>query len=602
MFKSIDLSKSTLPIEIKGAKLKAKEKQILRKIASSDPDRSKRKKEYKRRREFFAGKHESYTNIIGLTQKSKKGHADQVVNLAGKSVLKIYHALTNTPPQMKMLPLDQTDDLETFNSQAAEDFEDRVLWKNHFWKRGFKRAALTQCVDGDFAIKVYLDPEDNEIKVISAEKMENIGVGWRSDDALEYDWVTHREAMSVSSIKDMWGIDVKPDIEVKGQETSGQQGDEWNVKNAKIGDFSATTEDKITEPMAYVTEYADNKAYAILINDKIVSYVIHGYGFNPWVIGHSLHIPGKPWSKALIDDLMSPNVELNEVLNDDRDYIRTASNSKFIARNMSDFDPESIKPGSGQVIFVDGPDSDFSTLGQTVNTYPVDTYIGHITGYIHDLLVPAVGFGSGSSDSGKSKAIDFQTIVDVVDDLRISWELVMDAVSERIQKLGHKYFGEAVNPEATYWLNPDGVFEVRQCEYSWTDIVPITQSDRIVDVLNKFQMGLPFVKVWEELGYKDPQAIIELMKKEAEDPILTAMRAKMYAVLPGMVQAAQSQQEAMIPPSMPGAPEVNQAAPTLNSSQNEGNQPMSVAGGTTSISTPEGALATAQQNLTAKGM
>lgn len=597
MVKNIDLDNSKLTIELKGKELEAKQKQINARVGSSEPDRNKRKKEYKRRREFFAGKHESYTNIIGLTQKSKKGHADQVVNLAGKSITKIYHSISNTPPQVKVLPLDQTDDLETLNAQAVEDFQERVFWKNKFWKRGFKRATLSQCVDADFALKVYLDPSDNEIKVISAEKMENVAVGWRSDDALEYDWVAHRELMSVSAIKNLWGIEVKPDVEVKGQESSGSQGDEWGAKSARVGEFSSNTQDEITEPMAYVTEYADDKAYAILIDEQIVSYVVHEYGFNPWVIGHSLHIPGKAWSKGLIDDLMSPNVELNEVLNDDRDYIRTASNSKFIARNMSDFNPESIKPGSGQVIFVDGPDSDFSTLGQTVNTYPVDTYIGHIKGFIHDLLVPAVGFGSGGADSGRSKAIDFQTIVDVTDDLRIAWELVLDGVTERIQKLGQKYFG------GDYWMNPNGEFEVRMCEYSWTDIVPISASDKIVDVLNKFSMGLPFAKVWEELGYKDPQAIIELMKKEAEDPLLTAYRSKMYNLLPGIQQGMVAQQQAMtpeVPGGVPGAPEVNQAAPTLTTSENQNAQPVSVAGGTTSTSTPGGLIAQARQNLLAQ--
>ena len=594
---NIDLAKSKLSIEIKGKELEDKQKEILGKIGTGESDRSKRKKEYKRRREFFAGKQEAYTNIVGLTQKSKKGHADQVVNLAGKSVTKIYHSVSNTPPQVKILPLDQTDDLEVLNAQAVEDFQERVFWKNKFWKRGFKRATLSQCVDADFAIKVYLDPEDNEIKIISAEKMENLSVGWRSDDALDYDWVSHSENMSVASIKNLWRIEVKADVEVKGQESSGSQGDEWGVKSGKVGEFSSNTEDAPTQSMARVTEFATDKVYAILINSQIVSYVVHDYGFNPWVIGHSLHIPGKAWSKGLIDDLMSPNVELNEVLNDDRDYIRTASNSKFIARNMSDFNPESIKPGSGQVIFVDGPDSDFSTLGQTVNTYPVDTYIGHITGYIHDLLVPAVGFGSSGADSGRSKAIDFQTIVDVSDDLRIAWELVLDGVTERIQKLGQKYFG------GDYWMNPNGEFEVRQCEYSWTDIVPISASDKIVDTLNKFSMGLPFAKVWEELGYKDPQAIIELMKKEAEDPLLTAYRSKMYNLLPGIQESMLAQQQAMtpqIPGAVPGAPEVNQAAPTLTSSENQAAQPMSVAGGTTSTSTPGGMIAQARQNLLAE--
>jgi len=597
----VDLTNSNLKIELKDDdKIREKiEKEILADISGANPDKDERKRMYDKRRDFVAGRQEGYTNIIGLTQKSKQGHADQVVNYVGRSAVKIYHSVGNNPPNIKTLPLSRTNQIEGLRAQSVEDFVDRVFWRNKWWKQGYKRAVMNQVVIGDFGVKVYYDSSTKEIKVTQAEKVENLLVGWRSDDALQYDWVAHTSMMSIDFINNEWGIKVKPEIDNKGGSKSGQHGDEWSVDNKSSVNSPIGTKDYSTQPMATVTEYCTDEIYAIVIGDTLCQYIKHEWGFNPWVIGHSLHMPGKPWSKSYIDDLMSPNIELNEVRNDARDYIRTASNAKYVAKNMSDFDPESIKPGSGQVIFIDGPESDFSTLTQTVNTYPVDTYVQTTKSFIHDMLVPEVGFGSSGSDSGRKSAIDYQTILDVTTDLRDAWELVLDGIIERIQILGHKYFSGV-----DFWNNADTEeFETRMIEFSWEDVMPISASDKIVNIMNKFQMGLPFETTFDELGYKDPKAIMEIMKQEAEDPVLVEYRAKMYNFMKGGVQA---QQEAMAATQAPtttlGAPQINTPSPTLVSSENQGNKkPMSVSGGTTSYTSGQGLINKAAQNLGAQG-
>lgn len=598
----VDLSRSKLPIELTDDdKVREKiQEEIKADIKGASADKDERKRMYDKRRDFVAGRQEKYTNIVGLTQKSKQGHADQVINYVGRSAVKIYHSVANNPPHIKGLPLSRTNEIEGLRAQSVEDFIDRVFWRNKWWKQGYKRAVMNQVVIADFAIKVYFDSDKKEIKVTQAEKMENLVVGWRSDDALEYDWVAHTSMMSIDFIREKWGIKVKPEVDPKSGSGSGQHGDEWGVDNGSSVNSPTSTKDFSTQPMAQVTEYTTDEIYAIIIGGKLCEYVKHEWGFNPWVIGHSLHMPGKPWSKSYIDDLMSPNIELNEASNDERDYIRTASNAKYTAKNMSDFDPESIKPGSGQVIFIDGPDSDFATLQQTVNTYPVDTYVTRTKSYIHDMLVPEVGFGSSGSDSGRKSAIDYQTILDVTNDLRDSWELVLEAIIERIQILGKKYF-----PSVDFWNNPEtDEFEVRMIDFDWDDVMPISTSDKIVNILNKFQMGLPFETTFEELGYKDPRSVIEMMKKEAEDKILVEYRAKLYTMMKGGLEAQADQAmatQAITPTVTPGAPQVNSPSPTLVSSENQGGlKPMSTAGGTTSYSSGAGIIAKEAQNLGAK--
>jgi len=594
--KIIDTKDSKLVLEGTKKERDEKKKEIIELLSYGESDRLERKRVIEVRRDFFEGNHGKYTNITGLIKKEKKGHANAVINYAGMTAIKLYYAVGNNPPKTTFLPIDIIVDEEVVNTQMVENFCERVMWRNKFWKRGYKRGAMNQIVLADFAIKVYYDKNDKDIKVINVEKPENLIVIWRGDDLQEYIGVAHKELISVKAIKDEFGIEVKPDVTPKGSKGevskgSHQAGQEYTTKSSEQTGRGNVPEAKLTAPSAWVVDWWDEEINVVLIGENLVQYVKHNWNFNPYTIGHNIHNPGKPWSLSDIDFLIDPNVELNEVSNDERDFIRVGANTKFVAINMPDFDPESLKPGSGQVIFVDGPDSDFRALPIQVNTFPADSYANRMKKHLHDLGIPEVTYGGASGVSGRAKAIDYQSMLDKVDDKRDAWELVLRGVYDRIQILGQKYF------PAEYWNGPDGNFEIRQVDFDWHDILPITQSDRIVDIINKVQgLGLPLRTALAELGYKDVEAIVELIKKEARDEDLAPIKAKMWALLPGIREAQEEVVEA--------TPEANVPGPTLTRAQNQGREsklPMATREGTVSFTTPRGMVEQQRQNLRARG-
>jgi hypothetical protein len=576
----------------------AKRQEILDYLAYGEADRLERKRVTEVRRDFFEGNQGKYTNITGLVKKERKGHVNAVINYAGMTAIKLYYAIGNNPPKPTITPIDVTDDVEVTNTQMVENFCDRVMFINRFWKRGYKRGAMNQGVLGDFSIKVYYDSKDKTIKVINVEKPENLIVIWRGDDLQETIAVAHKELVSIKAIENEFGYkvikaDVTPDT-AKGDVSQGshEPGFEYTTKTSDQTGRGNVPDVKLTSPSSWVVDYWDEDYNVVLIGEKIVQYVKHDWGFNPYTIGHNIHNPGKPWSFSDIDFLIDPNVELNEVSNDERDFIRVGANTKFIARNMNDFDPESLKPGSGQVIFVEGPDSNFETLPVQVNTFPADSYATRMKKHIHDMGIPEVTYGGATGNSGRAKAIDYQSMLDKTDDKRDAWELVLQEVYRKIQILGQKYF------PSEFWLNSQGEPEVRQVDFDWSDIVPITQSERIVDVVNKVQgIGLPIKTALAELGYKDVDAQMELIKKEAQDPEIAPIKAKMWNLTPGIMEA---QQEAL---QQTPSPSVNESGPTLTPGENQGRErslPMAVAGGQTSFSSPKGFIERSQQNLRAK--
>lgn len=626
----IDVTNSSLIMDGDEKLQKEWSKKISDRVDYLKSDQEERKRIYKIRDDFYTGNHQKYSNIVGLNRKEKKGHANSVLNYAGKTTQKIAQTLSNSPPHITF-PIDYVYkpdnpnyEIEEIRTQSVEDAVDETFRVNKFWRRGYRRGAFNQSVKGDFAVKVYPFKDENDewsIKIVGQEKMENLMVGWRGDDAKEYDYVICEELRSIQSIEEEWGIKV-PSARAVTQDTqsgsttssSHNNNNEWGMKQANTGG-SMLPSGQNNVPSVYVLEYDDENVYAIKVDGKLVQLVIKDGITYPkmkfWYIGENIPKTGSHWSIADIDYIIDPNIELNEASNEERDYIRVGANQKYVAYNMDDFDPESVKTGSGGVISISSPDNSarFEPLQTNVNTYPADTYLTRMKKHLHDLGVPEVTFGSAGTDSGRSKALDYQSLVDLIEFKQDSWELVLDDVIVAIQKLLYFYYKHEFLTDAE-----TGKFKARLPEYDWADIVPTTKSDQIVNVVNKVQMGLPFKIAYKELGYRDVDSIIEEMKKEAKDDELMLYRAKKFQYSKGIVDA---QMEATKATSAMGGGmggegdmggmaggDVNaqNAAPTLTTSQNDsGAKPMSVRGGTTSFSSAKGLIDATQQNLQAQG-
>ncbi len=623
--KNLDLSNSKLILDGTEEQQSAWSEKIDTRAKVLETDKLDRESVYKVRRDFYVGNQAKYTNIVGLQAKEKKGHANAVINYAGKTAAKIAYSLTNNPPNItypvdpNYKPIAPNYTTEESRTQASEDFNDEVLRRNKFWKRGYRKGVFNQVVVGDFAIKIYpyKDPESGEwdIKVVAMEKMENLLVGWRTDDTREYDYVIADDLRSVQSVESEWGIKVPAEAitKVNAEQLSNgghSQNQEWGTKNVGLGGRNVLPTGKNMIPAVRVREYDDENVYAIKIGDELVQLVFKDGKTYPkmsfWVLGENIPNPGSHWSISDLDYLIDVNIELNEASNEERDYIRVGANTKYVAYNMNEFDPESVKTGSGGVIFVDSPngDSKFEVLQSNVNTYPADSFLNRMKKHIHDLGVPEVTYGASGISSGRSKAIDYQSLVDLTIFKRDTWEIVMEEISEKIQRLGYFYFKSDFFTDAE-----TNKFKVRRPEFDWDDIIPTTQADKVVNVLNKVQMGLPFRLAFKELNYRDVEAVIDEMKKEASDPDLMLYRSKLWGLTKGVALAQNELGQTV--PANPAGPtgavtpdNSGDQQPTLTPNQNDGtpsNLPVSARGGTTSVSTPNGVLAQQNQNNLAAG-
>lgn len=608
----LDLKNSSLPLEGTPEQQSAVSKKIDDIFEDLRKDRDERRTVYTKRRDFYTGNHYQYSNVNGIIKdtKQKKGHTNQVTNYAGKTVVKIAQSLSNNPPKLTGIPQDITNDIETVRAQSVQDFVDLQLnsKENRFWKTTYRRASTNQSALGDAAIKTFI--RDGKILIKIHDDMSSIMVGWNGTSPDGYDCVIAETHLTAKAIKDEYGIVVNEKKLPEPQHSSAVgdfDGNQWASKGNRASVPSLPT-GKNDLPTLRVVEYDSRDYYALKIEGELVELSYKDDVEFPkvsfWTFVHNIPNPPSNWSIADIDYLIDVQVEMNDNDNRSSDYIRVGGVQRYVAYNMNDFDPESVKTSSGQVIFVNSPDGTarFESLATNVNNFPADQFHARKLAQMYDMGLPRVNYGSSGADSGRSKAMDYQSSIDLTIFKRDSWELALQDIIEKIQIFGH-----FLHPELEFFNNEEGKFVLRNFEFDWTDILPVSQADKIVNIANKYSMiGIPLVQAYKELGYRNPEAMVEQLKKELADPNLMILRSKQWDLSGGLLQA-QMQASTMAQTNMsetppPGGGDVNQPSTTLTSSENSStSKPMAAKNGTTSYSSMGGMVDKTRQNMAAGG-
>lgn len=625
--KLLDLTESTMPLmgtEDERSEWSGKIDTLVENLTS---DKNERVQIYGKRHDFFEGNQGAYSNIFGIIKdtKQKKGHTNQVANYAGKTVVKMAYALSNNPPKLTTASLDQADwEIEQVRAQAVEDYIDSTLNSryNYFWKSTYRRSCFIQGEYGDVAIKTYLcdTPNGKEIKIVNHDDTGTLYVAWNGESPGGFDSVVCENYVTPEFIEETYKIKVNRKKIPEQALTAGTTSGSWTNNNQYATKTSTGSNNANKLPTGKnnlsklkLQEYDSLDHYIVKIEGEIVEYVLKDDVNFPrikfWTIVHNIPNPPSPWSIADIDYLTDIQIELNDNDNRTSDYIRVGGVQRYVAYNMSDFDPESIKTSSGQVIFVTDPDgrSRFEPLQTNVNNFPADQYHARKLQQMHDMGLPKVAYGSAVGDSGRGKALDYQSSIDITIFKRDAWELAMQDICEKIQLFGNFLLGDQVD----WFKDKQNNLVVRVMEFDWSDPLPISQSDKVVNVLNKFTMGIPLMQAYKELGYRNPKALYQQLQQEMKDPNMMILRAKAYQFAEGMLEAqikAQQEMAANAPAPVPGAdgqpvpPNPNQGGPVLTSSQNTGAaRPMSQKGGTTAYSSAAGMVNMAKQNMAAKG-
>lgn len=608
---------------------------VLKRIEEMDMEVQEREPIIRKRQDFYEGRHQKWTNVSGQVVKQQEGHIMATINYTWRFCKKIEQALTNQPPKIKAVPKDESNDVEVVRTEALEQALYDTLRNNKFMDSTFKKLASNQVRDADFMFdcKVMKDNEGNRIVISPNEDVLKVKIGWDDAAGTSYSFAVFSDNVSIQKIKRDYGYDATPmsdDGSIKGDSKGSHLNDQYGMlsidgKSAAVpSGNSKIPKARLDDCWSY--EVIDDQVKVVnlvYINRELVQFIVTDYKRIPKFIGHSFVVAGKPWSSGFIDPLIDPQVELNDRSGEEGDLVRIGSHMKFLAVNMPDFDASSVLPGSGQVIFIEGEGADFKPLQMTISPFPSSDYINRTMEHLFTLGIPKISLAAGTAPyTGKVGAIQYQPFVDLIDDLRIQWEIVFRDLIKTIQEYFIAYFPETHQFMTESILDPetgettDGELVVRDIEFDWDNILPLSRSDKVVDAATLRDRGLISVSTTlEEAGFRDPMKEIKKLKKEAKDSELMAIIPKFQEFTPGIVKAqleaqkkaadAQEQmagETGMVQDQIQSATQAATKAPILNSSQNDGRRGVLSGTGTPTgqTATPKGAVAQTGQNINAQ--
>ncbi len=601
--------------------------QVLEDIGNMKSELAEREPILDKRRDFFEGRHHKYTNVIGQSLKQQEGHIQAVFNYIYKFCTKLHQSLTNSLPRIKIKSRNEADPIETARAEAVEDAIYKILNDNFFFNVLFKRTSINQIRDADFCLHCEVVEDEDKgrrIEISHVENMAKLMVFWDDQAGTSFSGIAFKDMWTLSKIKRTWGYTAeayqeKPGegTEKKGSHLNDQFG-MFSTSNGTSPSSVPTGENKI--PKAEVIPYwgyhvIDGKVKVlnlIYINRELVQFVVTDYKEIPWWVGHSFISTGKPWSVSFIDALGDPQIELNDRTGEEGDMIRIGAHMKFVAINMPDFDADSIKPGTGQVIYIEGENADFKPLTPTTGVFPSESYINRVLDHLHNIGLPKIALSSGSAPyTGRVAAIQYQPIVDLVTDLRIQHEIVFIQLIKTIQQYLIDYFPEMETMLTEHIMDDetgesyDGEMVIRDIEFDWENVLPLSRSDKVVDASTLYDRHAISTHTYlGESGFRNPSREIKKLKEEAKDPEMMALREKFSQFSTGAVKATidaqktaeQEAEKAGITQQQidgskdTGTPKAN--APILTSEQNDGKR-----GVMTGTGTPTGQTASLKGNV-----
>lgn len=534
-------------------KQEAIKKFAIQMIKDIQPDVDKRITIYKKRRNMFEGIQQGYTNVVGLQQKETEGHIMPVFNYVRRMAKKLYQSVTNYPFRYRVEGEDESNETELVRAEAVEKLIDKVLYDNKFFNVIFKRGTLTQLRDGDAAIKCVVEDDNGggrDIKMYLCEQMENMYVMWddvqgTSFSALAYvdEWTNERIHREYPKVK------LTTDRTATSSSSGSHDNDQYGLLSSSANSLSPDGGNKVPKNKvcdiwvwaAFDKDENGDKVYKVVNevligtgdDSEIADFQITDYRRQPWVFLHGESNPGKPWSSAFIDPMFDANIELNDRSGEEADVIRIGANRKFVIKNMPDFDAESLKPGSGQGIYIDGPDADFYPLPDSINIFPSESYKNSVMDHIFNLGLPKIALSAGTAPyTGRVGAIQYQAVADEVTDIRCAWNVALQDLFTMIQEYGIDFFPDmkgifTISEEVDEGVYQDGDVAPRKVTFDWDNPLPLSRSDSIIDAATLFDRRVLPVRMFiEAAGYKDPNRIVKELIKEWKNPDLVPIRSQ----------------------------------------------------------------------------
>lgn len=295
-----------------------------------------------------------------------------------------------------------------------------------------------------------------------------------------------------------------------------------------------------TVPLVNIDEYWTDEYMALFINDKLLDYYFHNWGFVPLLHVKNIYVPNHPYGKSDIEDVLDPQLFHNRTNNDLANLLKWISSVNLWGKNLEGM--QALVAGLSRIYNLP-EDGEIHAFEKTGDPYVTNTFVAQrrtaiieISGISEALLSSS----QVSNTSGRALALAFQGTIRKLNPRLKRFRSAMQEMNHNILHLTELYF-----PETKVVIEGD---------YRNNVYLPSTLLRNIIDTINKFQSGLISQDTaMREAGVSQPKLEQKLMRKGLMDPILGPQVARQPSLLPRLSEGDKGKMPMPAPGNAPGA-------------------------------------------------
>ncbi len=315
-----------------------------------------------------------------------------------------------------------------------------------------------------------------------------------------------------------------------------------------------------TIPMVDIDEYWTENSQSVYINDKLLDFSIHNYGFVGLQHVKNTYTPNYPYGKSDLEDVLDPQLSHNRMNNDLANLLKWISSVNLWGKNLEGM--QALVAGLSRIYSLPD-DGELHAFEKTGDPYITNTYTQQRRAAIVEISGMSEALLSSSqlaNASGRALALAFQGTIRKLNPRIKRFRSALQNLNKNILKLYEIYY-----PETKQIIEGDYRNEV---------FLPVTLLRNIIDTINKFQSGLiSHDTAMREAGVQQPRMEEKLIKKSLLDPVLGPQIARQPALLPRLNEGENQPGDSPIPApgNQPGASA--EGAVNANNQQSSGAAP-----------------------------
>lgn len=475
------------------------------------------------------------------------GASQRTDNYCAVIVDNISSLVFDDSPEINCPTDDPTDDLLELKAEMKERMIRRV-WDENDYEVEFDAWSKTGSLYGDaFLFGPWMEKVDAMGNIVPPDAAGT----WKIRFAHIENPASVRPVFADSSYKKLMGFILTERLSpLKAEMLFGERAREKNIslEPTELQKNEARLDPSSRVPMIDIETYWKNDVMAIFINDQLLDYYFHNWGFVPLEHVKNIHVPNHPFGKSDIEDSIDPQMFHNRVNNDLANLLKWISSVNLWGKNLEGM--QALVAGLSRIYSLP-EDGELHAFEKTGDPYVTNTFVAQRRSAIIEISGVSEALLSSSqvaNASGRALALAFQGTIRKLNPRIKRYRSALKSLNRNILRLYELYFPETK--------------QIIEGDYRNNVYLPSTLLRNIIDTINKFQSGLISQDTaMREAGVSQPKLEQKLMKKGLMDPVLGPQVARQPSLLPRLSEGEnQGDNPNPAPGNAPGASQAGAVA------------------------------------------